>query len=58
MAKGCPVTLPFLQRLAFLRYSTYRVDFPLSPKDEEFWKVAAKEIYELRDFTVNESSCI
>nr|KIR84583.1 hypothetical protein I308_05170 [Cryptococcus tetragattii IND107] len=42
MAKGCPVTLPFLQRLAFLRYSTYRVDFPLSPKDEDFWKVAAK----------------
>ncbi|KIR58694.1 hypothetical protein I314_05533 [Cryptococcus bacillisporus CA1873] len=42
MAKGCPVTLPFLQRLAFLRYSTYRVDSPLSPKDEDFGKVVAK----------------
>ncbi|OXH21798.1 hypothetical protein J008_06699 [Cryptococcus neoformans] len=27
------------------RYSTYRVSSPLSPKDENFWKVAAKEIF-------------
>ncbi|OXG79914.1 hypothetical protein C349_04280 [Cryptococcus neoformans var. grubii Br795] len=29
------------------RYSTYRVGSPLSPKVENFWKVAAKEIFEL-----------
>ncbi|OWZ38196.1 hypothetical protein C349_04399 [Cryptococcus neoformans var. grubii Br795] len=39
--------MPFLQRLAFPRYSTYRVGSFLSPKDENFWKVAAKEIFEL-----------
>ncbi|OWZ38456.1 hypothetical protein J007_04173 [Cryptococcus neoformans] len=39
--------MPFLQRLAFLRYSTYRVGTSLSPKDENCWKVAAKEIFEL-----------
>ncbi|OXC68864.1 hypothetical protein AYX13_02471 [Cryptococcus neoformans] len=35
--------MPFLQRLAFLRYSTYRVGSPLSPKVENFWKVAAND---------------
>ncbi|OWZ75871.1 hypothetical protein C366_04004 [Cryptococcus neoformans Tu401-1] len=29
------------------RYSTYQVSSPLSPKDESFWKVAAKEIFKL-----------
>ncbi|OXH39916.1 hypothetical protein J009_00034 [Cryptococcus neoformans] len=29
------------------RYSTYRVGSPLSPKVENFWKVAAKEMFEL-----------
>ncbi|OWZ26757.1 hypothetical protein C349_06819 [Cryptococcus neoformans var. grubii Br795] len=30
-----------------VRYSTYRVSSPLSPKDENFWKVTAKEIFKL-----------
>ncbi|KIR40931.1 hypothetical protein I313_02877 [Cryptococcus deuterogattii Ram5] len=39
------------------KYSTYRVDSPLSPKEEDFWKVAAKkEIYELRDLTENKKT--
>ncbi|OXC60367.1 hypothetical protein C358_04182 [Cryptococcus neoformans MW-RSA852] len=29
------------------RYSTYQVVSPLSPRDENFWKVAAKEIFKL-----------
>ncbi|OWT38562.1 hypothetical protein C362_03528 [Cryptococcus neoformans Bt1] len=29
------------------RYSTYQIGSPLSPKDESFWKVAAKEIFKL-----------
>ncbi|UOH85552.1 hypothetical protein LQV05_002381 [Cryptococcus neoformans] len=31
------------------RYSTYRVSSPLSLKDENFWKVAAKEVFELSE---------
>ncbi|OWZ26469.1 hypothetical protein C343_06697 [Cryptococcus neoformans C23] len=41
-----PVTICF-NRLEVSRYSTYRVSSPLSPKDENFWKVTAKEIFKL-----------
>ncbi|UOH84427.1 hypothetical protein LQV05_001228 [Cryptococcus neoformans] len=53
---GCPMlgTLTVTRKLTVwrserkqARYSTYRVGSPLSPKVENFWKVAAKEIYEL-----------
>ncbi|OXH30692.1 hypothetical protein J008_03879 [Cryptococcus neoformans] len=45
MAKG---SCPFYRASPFChRYSTYQIGSPLSPKDESFWKVAAKEIFKL-----------
>ncbi|OXG81916.1 hypothetical protein C350_03034 [Cryptococcus neoformans MW-RSA36] len=52
MAKGSPLTTPwpcpfYSASPSWHRYSTYRVGSPLSPKVENFWKVAAKEMFEL-----------
>ncbi|OWZ40603.1 hypothetical protein C356_03884 [Cryptococcus neoformans c45] len=42
------------QSAAKWRYSTYQVVSPLSPRDQNFWKVAAKEIFKLGELREKE----